>query len=191
MAQLPQGAFDDSLPSVVMKDISGGLNLQEGAFNLASTETFSCMNVIGFPGRTIYVGGFAPYTTASVSVPADGNWQFYDVNEAKHLIEWRGGNMYDNVNGIVTLIASSIYIAKTVFFIGVRQLCQYSNSMAQPIHLLLLVAIQAQDQYPLEHACVPMPARLLSAILGLALTRIQVLLFPLTSTTRLALSLPI
>ena len=111
MAQLPQGAFDDSLPSVVMKDISGGLNLQEGAFNLASTETFSCMNVIGFPGRTIYVGGFAPYTTASVSAPADGNWQFYDVNEAKHLIEWRGGNMYDNVNGIVTLIASSIYIA--------------------------------------------------------------------------------
>jgi hypothetical protein len=110
MAQLTK-SLDDTLPSVVMKDISGGLNTQDGALSLGSTETFSCSNVLGFPGRTIYVGGFFEYTPAGNSSQADGNWQFYDVNNAKHIIEWRGGNMYDMNNGIETLIASGVYIA--------------------------------------------------------------------------------
>lgn len=109
MAQLPQGSFDDSLPTTIVKDISGGLNLQDGTLGIAPNETFSCMNVIGFPGRTIYIGGFGVYTTAGVTNGADGNWEFFDVNGAKHIIEWRGGNMYDTVNGVLVTIATNVY----------------------------------------------------------------------------------
>jgi len=109
MAQLPNGPFDDSLPTTIVKDISGGLNLQDGTLGIAPNETFSCMNVIGFLGRTIYIGGFSEYTAAGVPNGADGNWEFFDVNGAKHIIEWRGGNMYDTVNGVLTTIATNIY----------------------------------------------------------------------------------
>lgn len=104
-------SLDDTLPEVSCPDISGGLNLQDGTLGLKPNQTFSCFNVIGFPGRTVYIGGFATYTTAGVSAGADGNWQFYDVNGAKHLIEWRGGNMYDTVNGVLTTIKIAIYQA--------------------------------------------------------------------------------
>lgn len=110
MAQLTK-SLDDTLPTAVVKDISGGLNLQDGTLSLASNQTFACTNVIGFPGRTIYIGGFSVYTTAGVSAGADANWQFYDANNAKHLMVWRGGNLYDEVNGIENLIAASCYIA--------------------------------------------------------------------------------
>jgi hypothetical protein len=110
MAQLTK-SLDDTLPTAVMRDITGGLNTQDGATSLASNETFSCQNVIGFNGRTIYIGGYALYTAGGVAAPADGNWQFYDANNAKHLIEWRGGNMYDTVNGVLVTITTGVYIA--------------------------------------------------------------------------------
>lgn len=108
MAQATK-SLDDTLPSVLVKDISGGMNTQDGAFSIASTETFSCQNIISFLGRNIYIGGFFAYATALINAAADGNWQFYDINKAKHIIEWRGGNMYDTVNGAISLIASTAY----------------------------------------------------------------------------------
>jgi hypothetical protein len=110
MAQLTK-SLDDTLPEVTCGDISAGLNLQEGTLSLSPNQTFSCFNVIGFKGRTIYVGGFSEYTAGGVAAGADGNWQFYDTNNAKHLIEWRGGNMYDTVNGNLVTIATGCYIA--------------------------------------------------------------------------------
>jgi hypothetical protein len=109
MAQLTK-SLDDTLPEVTCPDISGGLNLQDGALSLAPNQTFSCFNVIGFKGRTIYAGGFSEYTAGGVPAGADGNWEFYDVNNAKHIIEWRGGNMYDTVNGILVTINIAIYV---------------------------------------------------------------------------------
>lgn len=111
MSQLTQGVFDDSLPSLPIKDISGGMNTQDGALSLASNQTPMCQNVIGFPGRTIYAGGYNLYTALDTGVQGDGGWQFYDNNGAKHLIVWAGGNMYDTVNGVKVTIATGCYQA--------------------------------------------------------------------------------
>lgn len=110
MAQATK-SLDDTLPSIVIKDITGGLNTQDGITSLGSTETPMAQNVIAFNGRNIYVGGFYDYTTAAINAPADGNYEFFDINKAKHIIEWRGGNMYDVNNGVNTLIASGVYLA--------------------------------------------------------------------------------
>lgn len=109
MAQKTKGVFDDALATLPMLDIQGGMNTQDGALSLASNETPMCNNVIGFPGRTIYVGGYNLLTGLPSGDTGDGGWQFYDINNAKHIIAWAGGNMFDTVNGIQTLIASGVY----------------------------------------------------------------------------------
>lgn len=111
MSQLTKGVFDDALPTLSVKDISGGLNTMDGALSLASNQTPACSNVIGFPGRTLYIGGYNSYTPLDAGVQSDGGWQYYDTNGAKHIIVWAGGNMYDTVNGIKTTIATSVYLA--------------------------------------------------------------------------------
>lgn len=111
MAQITKGDFDSALPAFKMADISGGMNTMDGALSLGSNMTPICANVIGFTGRTLYAGGYYKYTTSGSTAAADAGWQFYDVNNAKHLIEWRGGNMYDTVNGVLVTIATGVYIA--------------------------------------------------------------------------------
>ena len=109
MAKKVTGALDDSLSDVKITDFSGGLNTMEGALSLSASETPDCQNVLGFPGRLLYVGG----TTLDVTLPAryqgDGGEQFYDANNNKHLIGWANGNMYDLVNGILLLIRALVY----------------------------------------------------------------------------------
>lgn len=108
MARISRGTLDDALPQVAILDFSGGLNTMEGALSLSSNETPDCQNVLGFPGRLLYVGGTnnnTPLPTAN----GDGGIQFYDVNGAKHIIAWANGNMYDTVNGTLVVIATGVY----------------------------------------------------------------------------------
>lgn len=110
MTKKQQGVLDDSLPGLKITDYSGGLNTMEGAFNLSSNETPDCQNVIGFPGRCLYVGGTNNITAlAAIENNGDGGIQFYDNNNNKHIVAWVNGNMYETVNGIKTLIATAIY----------------------------------------------------------------------------------
>jgi len=111
MAAKTKGVLDDALPILKIPDISGGLNTQDGILDLASNQTFACQNVIGFPKRTIYAGGYELYTALDTGVDGDGGWEYFDSNGAKHLIAWAGGNMYDTVNGTKTTIATNCYIA--------------------------------------------------------------------------------
>lgn len=111
MAQKTKGVFDDALATLPMRDISGGMNTMDGALSLASNQTPFCNNVIGFTGRTIYAGGWNLVTGLPAQNNGDNGWQFYDINGAKHIVAWAGGNMYDTVNGIQTLIAAGIYMA--------------------------------------------------------------------------------
>ena len=109
MAKKLQGALDDSLSDLKIIDFSGGLNTMEGALSLSSSETPDCQNVLGFPGRLLYVGGTTLDTALPSHYQGDGGTQFYDANNAKHLIGWANGNMYDLVNGILLLIRPLIY----------------------------------------------------------------------------------
>lgn len=112
MPQVMHGVLDDVLPTLRIGDFSGGINTMEGALSLSSNETPDCQNVIGFPGRLLYVGGTNNVTALPVGLNnGDGGIQFYDSNNAKHIIVWADGNMYDTVNGTRTLINSSIYTA--------------------------------------------------------------------------------
>lgn len=110
MAQITKGVLDDALPTVKILDFTGGLNTMEGAFSLSTSETPACQNVLGFPGRALYIGGTNNDTPLPAGSKGDGGKQFYDANNNKHVIVWANGNMYDTVNGTQVLIASNVYI---------------------------------------------------------------------------------
>jgi hypothetical protein len=112
MVAILKAVFDDGLPTVKLPDISGGLNTMEGILSLPSNQTPMCANVIGFPGRTLYAGGYSLYTQNTVNTSgADASWEFFDVNNAKHIIEWRGGQMFDTVNGVLVTVSGATYTA--------------------------------------------------------------------------------
>jgi hypothetical protein len=98
-AKLTKGAF---------ADFAGGWVVYTGAMALSSNQSPNMLNVIPFPGRLQYRGGWTPYSTLPFT--ADASYQFYDADEASHFMVWAGGNLYDCVSGSPTLIASSVYV---------------------------------------------------------------------------------
>lgn len=109
MARLGGTGSDDTMPAVTVRDIAAGLNTHDGILNLPPNMTFSSANVIAFEGRTLYIGGFSEIVAAGIATGADASQQFYDANGGKHILEWRGGNLYDTVNGVLTTIGTAVY----------------------------------------------------------------------------------
>jgi hypothetical protein len=111
MAKKTQGVLDDTLTQIKLTDFTGGLNTMDGPLSLASNQTFSCQNVISYPGRLFYIGGFNNFCSLPSGAYADASWEFYDINNNHHLCVWASGNLYDCVSGAYTLIASNVYTA--------------------------------------------------------------------------------
>lgn len=109
MVALPKAALDDSYKQLLLTDFKGGLNTNTGALDLAADETPDCLNVIPFPGRWQYRGGYTRYST--LPAKADGAYAFYDSNGSKHYAVWSNGNLYDCVSGAPVLIAAATYTA--------------------------------------------------------------------------------
>jgi len=111
VAKKVAGNLDDSLTDIRITDFSGGLNTFNGPLTLASNETPQCQNVLGFPGRLLYNGGYNLEATLPATSNPDNDWEFYDVNNIKHHIVWANGNMYDTASGTSVLIATAVYTA--------------------------------------------------------------------------------
>ena len=111
MGNRASGSSDNS-KLVQVTDFSLGLNSMYGGFYIGSNEALAdrTQNVIGFPGRCLYVGGFNA-SSALASNAVDGAWQFYDYSGAKHQIVWANGNIYDCVTGVPVTIATGVYTA--------------------------------------------------------------------------------
>jgi hypothetical protein len=111
MAKRTRGGFDD-LPSLKVVDFSAGINSMFGALSLGTNEALitGTQNVIGFPGRAMYAGGFNVASTMPAP-GADNAWEFFDNSGVKHHLVWQGGNLYDTASGIYVLIAAGIYTA--------------------------------------------------------------------------------
>jgi hypothetical protein len=98
--KLKKGAF---------ADFSGGWNVYKGALALNSNESPDMLNVIPFPGRLQFRGGWEVYST--IPFAADASYQFYDSGGAAHFCVWAGGNLYDCVSGAPVLVASGVYVS--------------------------------------------------------------------------------
>lgn len=109
MAKAAKGNLDDSLVDIRIQDFSGGLNTFDGPLTLASNETPQCQNVLGFPGRLLYNGGYKQESALPTSVVPDNSWEFYDSSNAKHHVIWVNGNMYDTASGSAVTIATGVY----------------------------------------------------------------------------------
>lgn len=109
MVALPKAALDDSHKQLLLIDFAGGLNTNTGAYDLASNETPDCLNVIPFPGRLQYRGGYTLF--CALPGAADGALEFFDSNGNRHYAVWSMGNLYDCVSGSAVLIAAGKYIA--------------------------------------------------------------------------------
>ena len=104
-----KSALDDGLFQLQVMDMSGGLNTNTGATSLAPNQTPDCLNVIGFPGRLQYRGGFTLF--CSLPALADREYRFFDISGTQHLMVWAGGDLYDCKTGTAVLITATVYTA--------------------------------------------------------------------------------
>ncbi len=111
---------DDGLKRAVFNDFAGGLNLYKGALDLNANESPDMLNVIPFPGKLQFRGGWTQYST--LPFPADDAYAFYDSGGALHYAVWANGNLYDVVSGAAVLIAASVYTSSSGVRIGHTQL---------------------------------------------------------------------
>jgi hypothetical protein len=109
MAQPAKGVLDDSYTKLVLMDFSGGVNLYKGALALGTNESPEMWNVIPFPGRLQYRGGWTP--TCTLPGEADQAYAFYDTIGAKRWVVWTGGDLYDVTSGVPILIEAGAYTA--------------------------------------------------------------------------------
>lgn len=108
MARVPKDTLDNSYARLVLSDFSLGLNTYKGALALGSNESPDMLNVIPFPGRLQYRGGWDIHST--IPLNPDHVTNFFDTNGTKHFITWAGGNIYENVNSSPTLLLSNVYV---------------------------------------------------------------------------------
>lgn len=109
MPSRTKGVREDNYQVALLNDFSGGWNTVKGALSLSLNETNDLLNLITFPGRLQYRGGWQRF--AGLPGPSDGAWPFYDANGAKHIAVWAGGNLYDCISGIAVLIENAVYTA--------------------------------------------------------------------------------
>lgn len=101
----------DNLKMVPVTDFSLGVNSMNGSLSLGTNECLvaGTQNVIGFPGRALYCGGFQSVSSLP-SNSVDNSWEFYDTNRLKHQMVWANGNLYDCQYGASVLIEFGCYV---------------------------------------------------------------------------------
>lgn len=109
MARPPAGVLDDSYRTLIINDISGGMNVYKGALSLSSNESPDMLNVLPVPGGLEYRGGWAPYATLVAN--ADACYSFYDASGTKHMVVWRDGDVVDVVSGAEVSVEAGAYTA--------------------------------------------------------------------------------
>jgi len=109
MAKAQKGILDDSYQKLNLTDFSGGLNTYIGALSLSPNQSPDCLNVIPFPGRLQYRGGWTLFSSLTTGDPCDFLYPFYDSTGAKHLVSWEDGSVYDYISGSAVLVEAGAY----------------------------------------------------------------------------------
>lgn len=110
MGKRAKGGSDD-LQMIQVIDFSGGLNTMNGPLSLGLNECLlGTQNVIGFPGRGLYCGGFQSVSTMPSRAP-DAAYEFFDVSGQKHRMVWDSGQLYEVTSGTAAAVTGGTYIA--------------------------------------------------------------------------------
>lgn len=109
MPRAPQNEIDDSYLKILLPDFSGGLDQYIGAISLPLNKSPDMLNVVPFPGRLKYRGGYSQY--CPMTATADQAGAFYDNAGIKHFPTWAGGNLVDTVSGAVVNVELGVYTA--------------------------------------------------------------------------------
>lgn len=111
MARPPSNTLDDSYTPFTISDFSGGRNTERNRLKLASNESPDQKNGhLSQPGRYPMRGGWQ-FACENLPAGADGFYFMFDVDGARHILEWTNGDIYETTSGAPILKVAGAYTA--------------------------------------------------------------------------------
>lgn len=107
MPRAPGSELEDSYQRLMVPDFSAGEVTYMGALSLPLNAASALLNLVPYPGRLKYRGGYAQYSPLSYT--ADQALAFYDTNGDKHFPVWMNGGLYDVVAGVAVPVELLVY----------------------------------------------------------------------------------